>query len=137
MGYLERFKEEMSGVPLVYEFRNRMWMKEQTFQFLERNGIGFCIVDEPKLPKLMPYLPKATSEIGYFRLHGRNTNWFNVPMKVRYDYLYTEEELKRVHSGYSGHFTKDIQDPRLFQQLLFRLRSQKRRPDGQAAASES
>jgi uncharacterized protein YecE (DUF72 family) len=102
VGYLERFKEEMSDVPLVYEFRNQAWMKDQTLQFLEKKGIGFCIVDEPKLPKLMPYLPRATSEIGYFRFHGRNKNWFNVPMKVRYDYLYTEGELKE--------FIPDIQD---------------------------
>jgi uncharacterized protein YecE (DUF72 family) len=102
VGYLGRFKEELSDIPLVYEFRNHAWMRDQTLQFLEKNKIGFCIVDEPKLPKLMPYLPRATSEIGYFRLHGRNQKWFNVPMKVRYDYLYTEEELKE--------FVPDIRD---------------------------
>jgi uncharacterized protein YecE (DUF72 family) len=94
LNYLERFKNEMADIPLVFEFRNQMWLKEQTFQFLEKNKIGFCIVDEPKLPKLMPYLPRTTSEIGYFRFHGRNPNWFNVPIKVRYDYLYSEAELK-------------------------------------------
>jgi len=92
--YLQKFKEEMGDIPLVFEFRNRTWMREPTFGFLEKNGIGFCIVDEPKLLKLMPYLPRATSEVGYFRFHGRNPNWFNVPIKVRYDYLYSEEELK-------------------------------------------
>lgn len=100
--YLERFKAEMSDIPLVYEFRNQAWLKEQTFQFLERNGIGFCIVDEPKLQKLMPYLSRATSEIGYFRFHGRNPNWFNVPISVRYDYLYKDGELKE--------FIPDIKD---------------------------
>jgi uncharacterized protein YecE (DUF72 family) len=94
LDYLERFKAEMEEIPLVFEFRNQTWLKEQTFQFLERNKIGFCIVDEPKLSKLMPYLPRATSEIGYFRFHGRNPNWFNVPTSVRYDYLYSEGELK-------------------------------------------
>ena len=89
-----RFKEEMETIPLVYEFRNQTWLKDGTFQFLEKNGVGYCVVDEPKIPKLMPYLPRATSDIGYFRFHGRNPNWFNVPIKVRYDYLYTEEELK-------------------------------------------
>jgi uncharacterized protein YecE (DUF72 family) len=92
--YLERFKAEMEDIPLIFEFRNGMWIRDSTFQFLEKNGIGFCIVDEPKLEKLMPYLPRATSEIGYFRFHGRNPNWFNVPIKVRYDYLYSEGELK-------------------------------------------
>jgi uncharacterized protein YecE (DUF72 family) len=94
LDYLGRFKNEMENIPLVFEFRNHTWMKEQTFQLLEKKEIGFCIVDEPKLPKLMPYLPRATSEIGYFRFHGRNPSWFNVPLKVRYDYLYNEGELK-------------------------------------------
>jgi len=102
LDYLERFKDEMADIPLVFEFRNQIWLREQTFQFLERNQIGFCIVDEPKLPKLMPYLPRATSEIGYFRFHGRNPNWFNVPTSVRYDYLYSEKELKE--------FIPDIKD---------------------------
>jgi len=93
-GYLERFKEQMADIPLVFEFRNQTWLKEGTFQFLERNEIGFCIVDEPKLQKLMPYLPRATSGLGYFRFHGRNSNWFNSPISVRYNYLYKEEELK-------------------------------------------
>ena len=56
--------------------------------------MGYCIVDEPKLPQLMPFNPEATSPIGYFRFHGRNPNWFNVPASVRYDYLYGEEELR-------------------------------------------
>ena len=97
--YLQGFKKQMEDVPLVFEFRNQTWLKEKTFQFLETNGMGFCIVDEPKLTKLMPYVPKATSEIGYFRFHGRNSNWFNVPISVRYDYLYSESELKEFIPG--------------------------------------
>ena len=113
LDYLQRFKGEMMDIPLVFEFRNQTWLKEETFQFLKRNDIGYCIVDEPKLPKLMPYLPKATSEIGYFRLHGRNPNWFNVPSSVRYDYLYSEEELKA--------FVPDIKDisPKTSKTLVF------------------
>ncbi len=100
--YLQRFREEMEGIPLIVEFRNESWLKQPTLEFLENRRIGFCIVDEPKLPKLMPYLPRATSEIGYFRLHGRNPNWFHVPASVRYDYLYSEGELRE--------FVPDIQD---------------------------
>ena len=92
--YLQKFKEEMGDVPLVYEFRNQTWLRDGTFQFLEKNGLGYCVVDEHKIPKLMPYLPRTTSDIGYFRFHGRNKDWFNVPAKVRYDYLYSEKELK-------------------------------------------
>ena len=97
--YLQKFKEEMENIPLVFEFRNQTWLKDATFQFLEKKEIGYCIVDEPKLPKLMPYLPRATSDIGYFRFHGRNPNWFNVPTKVRYDYLYSDKELEEFVPG--------------------------------------
>ena len=100
--YLKRFKDEMNDIPLVFEFRNNTWLRESTFRFLEENGVGYCIVDEPKLPKLMPYVPRATSDLSYFRFHGRNPNWFNVPAKVRYDYLYSEGELKE--------FVPDIKD---------------------------
>ncbi len=100
--YLEKFREEMEDIPLVFEFRNQRWLREGTFEFLKRYHIGFCIVDEPKLPNLMPYLPRATSEIGYFRFHGRNPNWFNAPTSVRYDYLYSEKELME--------FIPDIKD---------------------------
>jgi uncharacterized protein YecE (DUF72 family) len=102
LNYLGRFKGEMEDIPLVVEFRNQVWLKEETFQYLKKNGIGFCIVDEPKLPKLMPYFTKATADISYFRFHGRNSNWFNVPVSVRYDYLYSEGELKE--------FIPDIKD---------------------------
>lgn len=102
LDYLQRFKDRMEDIPLVFEFRNRRWLQEKTFQLLEKAGIGFCVVDEPKLDPLMPYLPKATSEIGYFRFHGRNPNWFKTPISVRYNYLYSEGELKE--------FIPDIRD---------------------------
>jgi uncharacterized protein YecE (DUF72 family) len=100
--YLETFKGNMEEVPLVLEFRNQAWFRKETYEFLEKKGMGFCIVDEPKLNQLMPYDPRATSEIGYFRFHGRNPHWFNVPASVRYDYLYSEKELQA--------FIPDIKD---------------------------
>ena len=100
--YLKRFKGEMNDIPLVFEFRNNTWLGESTFRFLEENRVGYCIVDEPKLPKLMPYVPRATSDLSYFRFHGRNPHWFNVPIKVRYDYLYSESELKEFVPDIKG-----------------------------------
>ena len=49
---------------------------------------------KPRLSKHMPYPPSATSEVGYFHFHGRNTHWFNSPSAIQYNYLYSEEELK-------------------------------------------
>jgi uncharacterized protein YecE (DUF72 family) len=92
--YLKIFKESIGDIPLTIEFRNRLWLKEETFNFLKENLLGYCTVDEPKLSKLMPFHPSATSEVGYFRFHGRNTHWFNSPSAIRYNYIYSEEELK-------------------------------------------
>jgi uncharacterized protein YecE (DUF72 family) len=92
--YLRAFKDRASGLPVVVEFRNLAWHKDSTLEFLRQEGLGYCVVDEPPLPGLMPFNPRATSNIGYFRFHGRNTNWFRVPTSVRYDYLYKEEELQ-------------------------------------------
>ena len=36
-----------------------------------------------------------SADLAYFRLHGRNRNWFNVPRDIRYDYLYSDEELRQ------------------------------------------
>lgn len=92
--YITQSREHLEGVPLVIEFRNKAWVKESTFSFLRENDLGFCVVDEPQLPRLMPFFPTATSTIGYVRLHGRNRNWFNASREERYDYLYSEQELK-------------------------------------------
>jgi len=94
LDYLKLFRERMGDFPLVVEFRNRNWLQESIFNFLKQHTIGYCIVDEPKLPQLIPFYPEATSSIGYFRFHGRNTSWFKVPASVRYDYLYSDEELR-------------------------------------------
>jgi uncharacterized protein YecE (DUF72 family) len=96
LAYLKEFKNRLKDIPVVVEFRNRAWTREQTFSFLQENLLGYCVVDEPKLGKLMPFHPRATSEVGYFRFHGRNPRWFNVPTSVRYDYLYSEEELREL-----------------------------------------
>lgn len=92
--YILRCKEYLDGPPLIIEFRNKSWVKENTFQFLQDNQLGFCVVDEPKLPQLMPYLPKITCPIGYLRFHGRNPNWFKATREERYNYFYSEDELK-------------------------------------------
>ncbi len=100
--YLKIFKDRLADMPLAVEFRNYSWHNERSLKFLRENHIGYCIVDEPKLKGLMPYNPDTTTDIGYFRFHGRSTNWFDAPTSERYDYLYTIEELKS--------FVQDIKD---------------------------
>jgi uncharacterized protein YecE (DUF72 family) len=94
MDYLKLLREEFHGLELVVEFRNAKWFDEGYTELLKNLSLGYCIVDEPKIKGLLPFSPVLTSDTGYFRFHGRNRAWFNEPVNIRYDYLYTEKELK-------------------------------------------
>jgi uncharacterized protein YecE (DUF72 family) len=93
--HLKFIKEQFSEYPLFAEFRNSGWMIKGLFAALRANGIGYCAVDEPRLKGLIPPVADVTTDIGYVRLHGRNAkNWWGRGGGDRYDYLYSEEELK-------------------------------------------
>ncbi|MEO0081968.1 MAG: DUF72 domain-containing protein [candidate division WOR-3 bacterium] len=91
--YLARLRERLPGVPVVVEFRNKAWVRDSTYRTLTEIGIGYCVVDEPQLPRLMPFDPRRTSDIAYFRFHGRNRHWFKASREERYNYLYSRDEL--------------------------------------------
>jgi len=94
--FLLALKERLAPYPLVVEFRNRDWIREEIFNLLRKNDMGYSSVDEPQYKNLPPPVVTATSPIGYIRFHGRNyTNWWkHKEAWERYDYEYTEEELK-------------------------------------------
>jgi uncharacterized protein YecE (DUF72 family) len=92
--YLAELCDRLAGYPLVVEFRNREWVKEEVFGFLRERKIGWCAVDEPQFRSLMPPIVEATSPVGYVRFHGRNyQKWWSGNSKERYDYLYSTAEL--------------------------------------------
>jgi uncharacterized protein YecE (DUF72 family) len=93
--YLAEFKQRLGGLPTVIEFRAREWAEQAVFDFLREHGLGYCAVDEPQFKSLMPPIAVATSSVGYVRFHGRNyETWWKGDSKTRYDYLYSEDELK-------------------------------------------
>ncbi len=107
--YLARLRAAVpDDLPLFVEFRHATWSAPATFDFLRESRIGYCAVDEPSLRDLMPPLAKETNGIAYIRLHGRNGEawWGNAGTTKegakgrgkgkgdRYDYLYSEEELR-------------------------------------------
>jgi len=93
--YLLRLRDAFAGQKLVYEFRNKAWVSPGTISKLKQADIGYCAVDEPQVGPLMPLVPAVTSDVAYLRFHGRNTKWFE-DSSVRYDYLYSERELKKM-----------------------------------------
>jgi uncharacterized protein YecE (DUF72 family) len=93
--YLETFRERMGPLPVVVELRNVGWITDDLFGWLRERDLGFCCVDEPRLPRLMPPLAEATSGVGYVRFHGRNAAkwWRHEFAWQRYDYTYSPDEL--------------------------------------------
>ncbi len=144
-GYLLRLRDlTPPEIPFFAEFRHDSWDQEALYPFLEAQKIGYCAVDEPRLPGLMPARARVTNGTGYVRFHGRNrATWWGrdasgsaagTPRHTdRYDYLYREEELqtwvKRIrameeasqrtfvffNNCYSG---QAVRGARLMQQLM-------------------
>jgi len=92
---LKRLTSYLEGLNLVAEGRNDSWAHADVYDELAVLGVGFCNVDEPRMPGLMPPTAVATSRVGYFRFHGRNAKkwWRHEEAAERYDYLYTADEL--------------------------------------------
>ena len=91
----------MKDLPLAVEFGHGSWLQDsyrnEVFDFLERNGITYVVPDETQYGDLStaPFFPHITTETAYLRLHGRSQYWLKkgVHPAMRYDYLYSEEEL--------------------------------------------
>lgn len=93
--HLEKLRDGFPDDPLFVEFRHDSWVVPETFEFLRERALGYCSVDEPNLKGLVPPLVEATIDIGYVRLHGRNArNWWGKGGGDRYDYNYSDEELR-------------------------------------------
>lgn len=80
-----------------------MWLSQKnqamTFDFLTRNDLPFVCVDEPQgFKSSVPPVTRVTSDIGLVRFHGRNRETWEkkgINPAERFNYLYTEEELKQ------------------------------------------
>lgn len=105
--HLERLRAAFPDGPLWVEFRHDSWMHPRLPSWLAERGLGYCAVDEPALPHLVPPVAHVTNGIGYVRFHGRNArSWWGsaaptprgverAPSReqLRYDHAYTEAEL--------------------------------------------
>ena len=83
--YLVGLKRRLpEGVPLFVEFRHNSWIRDDVFPWMEAEGLGYVSVDEPDLPGLVPPIARATGDVAYVRLHGRNrVNWWTGEGAVR------------------------------------------------------
>ncbi len=99
--HLAALRDLLDGEPLFAEFRHDSWLTPELEPSLREHRIGYCAVDEPALPGLLPPVTMVTAEDAYVRFHGRNTaTWWGRGGPGgreggdRYDYDYREDELK-------------------------------------------
>jgi uncharacterized protein YecE (DUF72 family) len=99
LAYLDGVLKRFADYPLVMEVRHATWNVPEVFELLRERGAGFCNIDQPVIGKSLEPSALATGKVGYVRLHGRRYDtWFSddpaIPGHERYNYLYSEEELR-------------------------------------------
>lgn len=98
--YLATLVEGFQQAPLAVEFRHRSWTHPDVAMGLRRANLSLVVPDVPPLKGLYICPAAATNRTGYLRLHSRNADkWYAGPAD-RYDYNYSEEELREVLSDW-------------------------------------
>lgn len=103
--YILSCKERLPQYRIAIEFRHNSWVGEKnlerTMTFLKSNNLPYVCVDEPQgLESSVLPIAEATSDIALVRFHGRNREMWEkkgIATASRFDYLYSEEELKGGH----------------------------------------
>ena len=94
--YLGALTDALAPLRLFVEFRNAEWDQESVWSEMEQRGLGLVVPDLPDLDGLPRTPPRLTATWGYVRFHGRNAEqWWSGTNVTRYDYLYSEAELRK------------------------------------------
>jgi len=106
--YLDELQDRLPQYKPAVEFRNPLWLDddhvERTLSFLSERGLSYVCVDEPQGTRasVPPVLAATAKMVSVVRFHGRNAEaWAkrNVSVAEKYDWLYSEEELKEWVPG--------------------------------------
>ena len=105
-GYLEWLLETFRDYPMAVELRHRSWSDraDAVGALLGRGGAAWVRIDEPKFASsIRQDLSPDASGLMYVRLHGRNAAawWEHDAAEDRYDYLYSEGELRPIAAASS------------------------------------
>jgi len=84
--------------PLAVELRDISWSDDKsTAELLKEAGVCWVQIDEPRFESSIAGDLPITSEMAYFRFHGRNREmWWQGDNETRYRYLYSEEEIEEL-----------------------------------------
>jgi uncharacterized protein YecE (DUF72 family) len=98
--WLKLIAKSFADWPIVVEVRHDSWLGDEVRNSFRSHKFTYCNIDQPALAHCLRPNSYVTSDIGYFRLHGRNAkNWFRDEQEAyggRYDYLYAESELDEI-----------------------------------------
>ena len=81
---------------LAVELRHRSWSDDPDIaKLLKENNVAWVQIDEPKFKSSIAQELPLTSDMAYFRFHGRNAEtWWTGDSETRYKYLYSTEEIE-------------------------------------------
>jgi uncharacterized protein YecE (DUF72 family) len=103
LAYLESLRATYAKDRISIEFRHRSWFEEQPLAVVtaafRQADLALTVVDEPQVGSgSAPTVPLVTCpRICLVRFHGRNTRLWYARVKRaadRFDYLYSEQELR-------------------------------------------
>lgn len=102
--HIEECADRLGDYAIAIEFRNRTWLEEgdrrETLAYLREQNLALVIVDEPQgFASSIPPLWEVTSpDLSVVRFHGRNRETWTkkglTSSAERFDYLYSEDELR-------------------------------------------
>ena len=110
--HVENLESYLETLPENYEwaveFRHRSWMRDETYEILEKHNAAYTIVDEPLLPPEI----HVTADFAYIRWHGHGTRpWYNYeysPVELDTWIPKVEEtgrRARKVYGYFNNHFT--------------------------------
>jgi len=104
--YIASLPLRLPGLRPAVEFRHRSWLPEHAadaLTVLRAAGVANVVVDGPVGAGSIPRVAEVTAPVAVFRLHGRNADGWarqlrgeEPAVREKYDYLYTEAELREL-----------------------------------------
>ena len=95
--YLARLLDVCGDTKPAVEFRHADWIRTSVLDELKARNATLVCPDLPPIRNLPRFRPRATSSLGYMRLHGRNTaDWWTGTNETRYHYRYSDSELQNI-----------------------------------------
>ena len=100
--YLAGVLDDFASVPVAVEFRHCSWEHSSVLEGLRDRGATLVIPDAPDISSLYHHRPALTSKTGYLRLHSRNAKLWYAGAAERYDYHYSQAELREIADDWAS-----------------------------------